>query len=87
MTRDQDGSVRNKHRADASAEGVRSLVPPQYLTTEDVAERWRTTPKGVAELRYRGQGPRGYRIGRRILYRIEDVEAWEASRADPQPVA
>jgi hypothetical protein len=57
----------------------------KYLTTEELAERWRTTPKGVAELRHRGQGPRGHRIGRRVLYDVHDVETWEATKADPQP--
>ena len=27
-------------------------------------------------------GPRGYRIGRHVRYRREDVEAWLAERAD-----
>jgi hypothetical protein len=57
-----------------------------YLTTEDLAERWHTTSKGVLQLRHRGDGPRGRRIGRRVLFHIDDVEASEASRADdPKP--
>jgi hypothetical protein len=53
-----------------------------FLTTAELAERWRTTTLGVYRLRERGDGPRGHKIGRRVLYRIEDVEAWEATRAD-----
>ena len=63
-------------------------VPERFLTTEEVAERWRTTPKGVLQLRHGGEGPRGHRIGKRVLYRLADVVAWEASRADtPSPAA
>jgi hypothetical protein len=54
----------------------------EYRTTEELAERWRTTPTAIAQLRYRGRGPKGYRIGRRILYRLADIEAWESTRQD-----
>ena len=32
--------------------------------------------------RYRGNGPRGYRIGRHVRYRRAVVEAWIAAQAD-----
>lgn len=32
--------------------------------------------------RHRGQGPRGYRVGRYIRYRRDSVEAWLAERLD-----
>lgn len=32
--------------------------------------------------RYRGEGPKGLRLGRHVRYRRSDVEAWLASCAD-----
>ena len=51
-----------------------------FMTTEELAQRWRTTPGGIANLRYRGEAPRGTRIGRRVLYRLADVVAFEETR-------
>jgi hypothetical protein len=56
----------------------------EFLTAEELAERWRTTPAGIANMRYRGTGPPGHRIGRRVLYKRSEVEAFEASRHDDQ---
>lgn len=36
--------------------------------------------------RYRGEGPRGYKIGRLVRYRRAAVEAWIESQAD-RPLA
>ncbi|HZL05819.1 MAG TPA: helix-turn-helix domain-containing protein [Coriobacteriia bacterium] len=49
-----------------------------YLTTEEVAERFRTSPETVRWWRYVGRGPKSFAVGRRRLYAIEDVKAWEA---------
>lgn len=49
-----------------------------YLTVEEVAERFRTTPATVRFWRNTGVGPKGTRFGRRVLYTPADVEAWEA---------
>src|SRR5215207_1011933 len=42
----------------------------EFVTTEWLAERWHTTPHGVHQLRHRGDGPLGHRIGRRILFKL-----------------
>ena len=61
----------------------------KHLTTEEVAERFRTSPETVRWWRYVGRGPKSFKVGRRSLYAVEDVEAWEAvARADsPSPAA
>lgn len=59
----------------------------EYMTTEELAARWHTTPTGIINQRYRGNAPRGYRLGRRILFRRSDVIAFEAERADAKPGA
>jgi hypothetical protein len=47
-----------------------------YLTTVEVAERFRTVPGTVRYWRHVGKGPRSFKVGRRVLYRQADVEAW-----------
>lgn len=46
------------------------------LTVDEFAARARTTPKTVRHWRYTGKGPVGFRVGRRLLYRASEVEAW-----------
>ncbi len=49
---------------------------PEMLTPEELAELVHTTPGQLAQLRYRGGGPRYMKFGRKVLYRREDVEAY-----------
>lgn len=41
-----------------------------------IAEFLGTTTQQLAQDRYRGQGPKFIRVGRRVRYRWTDVEAW-----------
>ena len=55
----------------------------ELLTLEEAAVL--RTP--VATLRYRrhlGVGPDGFRLGRRVVYRRQDVERWVAERQQAQ---
>lgn len=46
-------------------------------TPAEVAEALHTTPASLAQMRYRGDGPKFVRAGRRrVLYRWIDVEQW-----------
>jgi len=52
-------------------------MPEPLLTTDDLAQRVRQTPAALRQRRYRGDSmPPAVRIGRRLLYRPADVEAW-----------
>ncbi|MGW7239701.1 helix-turn-helix domain-containing protein [Streptomyces sp. NPDC054804] len=39
-----------------------------YLTTDEVADRYRTAPSTVRYWRHVGYGPKGAKVGRRFLY-------------------
>jgi len=56
-----------------------------YLTTEEVAERYRTSPETVRYWRHIGKGPRSFKAGRRVLYDAVDVRAWDESLRAPVP--
>jgi hypothetical protein len=46
------------------------------LTPESVSEIYQI-PKGtLANLRSQKRGPRYYKVGRRVIYFVEDVERW-----------
>jgi excisionase family DNA binding protein len=63
---------------------------PNYLTTAEVAELLRTPAETVRFWRHVGKGPRSFKMGRRVLYAREDVEAFiaEARKVPtPHPVA
>lgn len=52
----------------------------QALTQKDLAARWRISPRTLEQWRWRGMGPRYLKVGSRVLYPVEFVEAYEASR-------
>lgn len=52
---------------------------PRFITTHEVAELLRTSPETVRYWRHIGTGPRSLKVGRRVLYAVEDVEAWLAA--------
>jgi hypothetical protein len=56
-----------------------------FMTTSDLAERLKTPQSTVRYWRYTGYGPPGLKVGRRVLYRVTDVEG--GSRASVQPQA
>jgi predicted DNA-binding transcriptional regulator AlpA len=57
-------------------------MPPDLLTTDELADWLRTTPAGIHSLRYRSEGPPAVRVGRRLLFARADVEAWLESRKE-----
>jgi predicted DNA-binding transcriptional regulator AlpA len=60
----------------------------QWLTSDEVVARYRLTSKAALyAMRHRGTGPRGYRIGRVVMFKESELLAWEATRADPERTA
>lgn len=54
-------------------------APGRLLTTEELAERFRTTPNAIYKLR--GAGPKRIKVGRRWLYPESAVDAWLSEQA------
>ena len=44
----------------------------------ELARRWRISPRTLERWRWLGQGPLHLKIGGRVVYRLEDIEAFEA---------
>lgn len=56
----------------------------ELLTLEEVARLCRTSPQAVRHWRHQGIGPQGFKIGKRVLFRRDDVEAWLQAQHDSQ---
>ena len=52
--------------------------PIRHLNQVDLARRWSISPRTLERWRWLGQGPRYLKIGGRVVYRLDDVEAYEA---------
>ncbi len=52
----------------------------RLLTTEEVADRFRTSPATVRYWRHIGIGPAGVRVGRRALYDEAECDRWWESK-------
>ncbi|WP_349426904.1 helix-turn-helix domain-containing protein [Microbacterium sp. LWS13-1.2] len=54
----------------------------EWLTLAQAADLMRMTKATIAQMRYRGDGPRFYRLSAKtILYKRSEVLAWMESRA------
>jgi hypothetical protein len=57
----------------------RPTMSPRYLTQVELAVRWRISPRTLERWRWAGEGPRFLKVSGKVLYRIEDIEAFEAA--------
>lgn len=48
-----------------------------YLTSKELADRWRLSDQTLANWRYAGKGPPFIRVGARVLYPAEGIHAFE----------
>jgi hypothetical protein len=52
----------------------------RHLTQGQLADRWQMSPRTLERWRWLGEGPRFLKLGGRVIYRLEDVEAYEAKQ-------
>jgi hypothetical protein len=55
--------------------------PITHLNQVQLARRWCLSPRTLERWRWHDQGPRYLKVGGRVVYRMEDVEAFEAASA------
>lgn len=55
------------------------------MTLAEVAEHCRAPIETVRYWRKIGKGPRSFKVGRRVLYAADDVEAWLRAAQDGSP--
>ncbi len=52
----------------------------KHLNQLELARRWAMSPRTLERWRWTGKGPRFLKIGKRVVYRVDDVEAFETRR-------
>ena len=59
----------------------------QFLSVEQLADRYAVSGATVHQWLYKGSGPRSLKIGKYRRFRLADVLAWENERADAPAAA
>lgn len=54
-----------------------------WLSPEDLADEIHVPVGTVYQWRYKGTGPKGFKIGRHVRFRRADVDRWIEEQADP----
>ena len=57
------------------------------LTMDEVAERTRASVDTLRYWRHKGTGPKSFKLGRRVVYREDDLETWISNLARSQGAA
>lgn len=64
-----------------------ATTPSTLLTPRSLAERYGLPLATIYRWRSSGAGPRGFRVGKFVRYRLEDVEAWEQEQLNKEQAA
>jgi hypothetical protein len=54
--------------------------PVRHFNQIDLSRRWSISPRTLERWRWLKQGPAYLKVGGRVVYRLEDVEAFEAAQ-------
>lgn len=49
----------------------------KHLNQIQVADRWNISHRTLERWRWTGEGPKYLKLGNRVIYRLEDIEAFE----------
>jgi hypothetical protein len=59
----------------------------QHLDQKELADRWSISPRTLEQWRWQGKGPKYLKIGGRVVYRLHDVEHFEAQHLHANTVS
>jgi predicted DNA-binding transcriptional regulator AlpA len=63
-----------------------AAFPPRYLRTPEAARFLSLSGRTLEKHRIYGTGPRYSKLGGRVVYRVEDLQAWVAQGAKHRPL-
>lgn len=66
-----------------SPPGARDGRPVRHLDQHELAERWHLSERTLERWRWLRKGPPYLKLGGRVAYRVEDIEAFEATQLRP----
>lgn len=82
--RRRSGRLEHLWRMNDAAPTPPGLEP--VLTTSELAAHLGVPVQTIHDLRHAGRGPRGFRVGRELRYRLSEVQSWLAGLEEPGPV-
>ena len=59
----------------------------RLLDAQEIADRLRIPLQTLYRWRVDGRGPKAFKLGRHLRYRLADVDAWVESQADDWPAS
>jgi excisionase family DNA binding protein len=66
------------------AENDERPIDKLLLRPDEVARLLDVPLRTIYRWRSQHNGPRGYRVGRHVRYRVDDIERWLEDHRDPQ---
>jgi predicted site-specific integrase-resolvase len=57
---------------------------PVWMTLAEVAERLRQPVSNLYQWRHQGRGPKGIKVGNKVIYRRTEIERWEREQEQLQ---
>ena len=79
-------SARPAHLRDMETTNAHPAALEAVLSISELAAELGVSVQAIYDLRSQGRGPRGFRVGRELRFRVSEVEAWLAGleEADEQ---
>ena len=57
------------------------MTEDYFITTKELAERWRKSPRTIENMRTRGESPVNYyKLGKTVRYKMSDILLYEESQ-------
>lgn len=66
---------------------TKQFLTKPFLTAEELAVRWSIHPHTLANWRSQGSGPKYLKLGKRVLYPFDEVEAFEKQQLKTSTVS
>ena len=55
-------------------------MTPTYLNQQELADRWRVSPRTLERWRWKKVGPSFHKLSGKVTYSLDDIEAHERRR-------
>ena len=68
--------MHHQHRSEPAA----ASQPVRHVSQKELAHRWGLSPRTLERWRWLKRGPVFLRLGGRIVYRLQDIESYEAAQ-------
>jgi hypothetical protein len=71
---------RNDRVPSSAAPSSSASQPVHHLNQIELSRRWKVSPRTLERWRWLGEGPAHLKIGGRVVYRLQDIEAFEGAQ-------